>query len=175
VNQIYHNFFYIENIFRNLLINNLVDKNQLKKIRVHYNFLSKYTHTGTENIKIWNDSNNSISGSRYYDEQVYQKLIGLYTIKLFYLYLNIYVNGYKCQNYFQSIKYNQIIKELQSLSNDVWFFDDEPTEFDIKNTEYLKQVRNANDSDPVSDEFIYYNNPLGRMKNLLLYQKQNNG
>jgi hypothetical protein len=170
---IYHNFFYIKNIFRNLLINKLVNDEQLNKIKTHYNFLSKYTHVGMDSVDVWKETNSAYSQYNY-GEEVYEKLISLYVTRFCYLYLKIYVNGYESeQNASRSLKYKQMVHELNILSNDLWFFDNEPTEYDAKNSEYLKQIVRARNSNPDPDQFIYYDNPLERTKNLLNYQKSN--
>jgi hypothetical protein len=164
---LYHNFFYIESIFRNLRLNELIDRNQLERIRVHYNFLSNYVHVSMANLDIWKDVTNH-SNQKSYDDESYDNLIFLYVAKLFHLYVKVYVNGYQneIKNPDTKTKYMQIIDNLESLSKDLWFFDNEPTQYDIQNSDYIKLMRkNIRKAD--SDDIIYYKNPLERMKGIL--------
>ena len=61
---LYHNFFYFDSILENLKLNKLIDKTQENLIRIHYNFLSKYTHTSIDNIEMWRTLNESMSNSQ---------------------------------------------------------------------------------------------------------------
>jgi hypothetical protein len=171
---LYHNFFYIESIFRNLRLNKLIDSEQLNKIRVHYNFLSNYVHVAMANLAIWKDVT-EYSNQKSYEDEIYDKLIFLYVAKLFHLYLKVYVNGYQDENNnpVVSAKYKHITEKLESLSKDLWFFDNEPTEYDVKNSEYLKQIRKTMEK-TIMDDLLYYNDPLERMKMLISYRKQRN-
>lgn len=118
-------------------------------------------------VDIWNEVNTA-HGQYRYGEEVYEKLIALYVTRFSYLYLKIYVNGYKSpQNALRSLKYEQMVQELNLHSNDLWFFDNEPTEYDANNSEYLKQIMRARKCNPDPDQFIYYDNPLERMKPMI--------
>ena len=95
-------------------------------------------------------------------------MIFLYVAKLFHLYVKVYVNGYQneIKNPDTKTKYMQIIDNLESLSKDLWFFDNEPTQYDIQNSDYIKLMRkNIRKAD--SDDIVYYKNPLERMKGIL--------
>ena len=168
---IYHNFFYIDNLLRNLRINKLADKKQIEMIKVHYNFLSKYVHVSMDNLEVWQDVSSSNYNHKKFENEVYHNLIILYVIKLFHLYLSILIRGY---NNFSTVtsrrKYQQIVEDLESSSKDLWFFDSEPTGFDIRNYEHIKQIR-GHKSDTVPNDFYYYQNPLERMRMLLEYYK----
>jgi len=164
---LYHNFFYIESIFRNLRLNELIDSEQLNRIRVHYNFLSSYVHVAMANLAIWKDVT-EYSNQKSYDDEIYDKLIFLYVAKLFHLYLKVYVNGYQHENSNSAVlaKYEENIENLECLSKDLWFFDNEPSEYDIRNSEYLKQISKVMGKASPAD-LVYYDNPLERMKALL--------
>jgi hypothetical protein len=169
---IYNNFFYIDNILRNLRINNLVEERQVQIMKIHYNFLSKYVHVGKDSLKIRKDSGGSYYEQKGFEEEVYRKLIFLYVVKLFYLYLKVFITSYvDDKNKLRALKYIRIINQLESLSKDFWFFDNEPTEYDIKNSEYLKEIRRRMGK-AVTDDIVYYDNPLERMKMLLNYRLQ---
>lgn len=66
---LYNRYFYINNIYRNLKLNNLVDDFQLNIIRVHYNFLSQYVHPSKYSIEIWDDMQNHTHYSSNIDKE----------------------------------------------------------------------------------------------------------
>jgi len=169
---IYNNFFYIDNMLRNLRINNLVNERQLEIIKIHYNFLSKYVHVGMDSLEIWNDSQKSDYERKNYEQVIYRNMIFLYVAKLFHLYLKVFVSSYvNDRNELKAMKYNKIIQDLESLSKDFWFFDNEPTEYDVKNSEYLKEIQKRMGK-TITNNLVYYDNPLERMKMLISYRKQ---
>lgn len=160
--MIYNQFFYIDNIFRNLLINNLVDKEQIHRIRVHYSFLSEYVHASLSNLDIWRNINPfDTSPYHQYPENVLKELIFLYVAKLMELYLKVFISHYKKaatdQSGFNS--YEAIVGNLDSLSEDLWFFESKPTTFDIQYANSINLYSHTEDR-----RVIYYKNPLERLK-----------
>ena len=93
---IYNNFFYINDIIGNLVINKLVYNTNADRIKVYYNFMSKYVHPSKASIEIWLQFNES-SYSNYpkINFVIYRELILLYIGRLMYLYFKTYVNYYK--------------------------------------------------------------------------------
>jgi hypothetical protein len=169
-NIIYNHYFYINNIFKNLLMNKLVDSFQIDIIRIHYNFLSKFVHPSKYGIELWNHVNNrsNDSFSPYRDENV-KELILLYVTKLMQLYIKVFISGYKGTNNKSAYdKYDKIVNELGELSEDFWFFDNEPTEFDKKYSEQRKNFLKRR-SQKVPDKLIYNENPLERLNMLRTY------
>ena len=164
----YHHFFYIDNIFRNLIINNLVTEPQLKIIRVHYNFLSTYVHPGRANIEIWKNLNPSaVEPASRCDDDTFKELIFLYAAKFMHLYIKVFVMHYKSNTTLQSdyLKYEKIINQLDSLSKDLWFFDNKPTQFDREQSNEKKRylaLRNKS----VTSDILYYENPLERLQKM---------
>lgn len=73
--QIYHNYFYIDNIIRNLEICSLIDDFKSGILRVYYNFLSKFVHPTIESINLWKN-HHELNGK--YREEVFIELIILY-------------------------------------------------------------------------------------------------
>jgi hypothetical protein len=168
--MIYHQFINFDNILRNLLLNELIDENQKEMILVHYNFLSSYVHTGKESIELWR---NYSSSDKYpapkIDEGVISELVFLYVAKLMHLYLKTMISHYKIKNpNFDSTKYESLVAELDTFSKDFWFIDNEPSEFDKKNSDYRKSMRDMMAGKKKSDtiETLYYENPLTRLNDM---------
>ena len=160
--MIYNQFFYIESIFRNLLINNLVNKEQIHQIKVHYSFLSEYVHASLSNLEIWRNMNRFDSPPyQQYPENILKELIFLYVAKLMELYLRVYVSHYKrtSKDHSDFVGYEEIIDSLNSMSTVLWFFDSKPTAFDMQ---YFNSVSIY--SRPKINGVFYYENPLERLK-----------
>jgi hypothetical protein len=168
----YNNYFYINNIFKNLSMNKMVDIFQINVIRIHYNFLSKFVHPSKYGIELWNYLNNRSNDSfSPYREENIKELILLYVTKFLQLYIKIFISGYKeTKNKSAYDKYDKIVNELGQLSEDFWFFDNEPTEFDKRYSEQQKEFLSKR-SKKVPDELLYNENPLDRLKMLRLYVK----
>jgi hypothetical protein len=162
--SIYNNFFYVKYLIRNLVINNLVDKTRADKIKVHYNFMSKYVHPSIDSIDIWLQFNESrIANYPKINSNIYRELILLYIGRLMYLYLNTYVKYYKNnENQKECKKYENFIEELNLMSNDLWFFDNEPMQYDIDKSNMQKQIlKQINKS--IFNGIHYPKNPLERL------------
>lgn len=165
--SMYHNFFYIENIIRNLVINNLIDNIKADRIKVHYNFMSRYVHPSFTSIDIWLQFNPSIYANYpKINSDIYKELILLYVGRLMYLYLKTYLNYYKNnKNQNECKKYENLIDELNVISGDLWFFDNEPLQYDIDESKMQKQIlRDIKIS--VSNDIHYPKNPLERLNKM---------
>jgi len=162
--RIYHHYIYIDNVIRNLLINNLINEEEKNKLNIHYNFLSKYVHIGMAGIKVWQSVNASdIPPLHRYDEDIFKELIFMYVAKFMYLYIKVFVTHYKDNsNPLEYDNYNRIIEELHSFSKDLWFFDDKPTSFDIEQSDQRKKYLQARNR-KVPDNVLYCEDPLRRL------------
>jgi hypothetical protein len=74
---------------------------------------------------------------------------------------------YKSNTTLQSdyLKYEKIINQLDSLSKDLWFFDNNPTQFDREQSNEKKRylaLRNKS----VTSDILYYENPLERLQKM---------
>jgi len=63
-----------------------------------------------------------------------------------------------------------MVNELGDLSKDIWFFDNEPTEFDKRYSEQRKDFLKRS-SKKVPEELIYNEDPLIRLNMLRTYGK----
>jgi hypothetical protein len=169
--MIYNQYFYIENIFRNLIRNNLIINDQLAKIKVHYSFLSECVHPGLASLDIWRNINPyDMSPSREYPEEILKELIFLYVAKLMQLYVGVFVKKCRTNNAdLRVLKYENITKKLGELTKELWFFDNEPTTYDIQRSESIKGFRRHKQLTENGDKTVYYDNPAERLRNLRVF------
>jgi hypothetical protein len=118
-------------------------------------------------IDIWLQFNKS-SYPNYskINSDIYRELILLYICRLIYLYLKTYVNHYKNDdNKKDCEKYKNLIEELNRISNDLWFFDNGPLQYDIDKSNIQKQILKQSNR-PVSNDIHYPKNPLERLNQM---------
>jgi hypothetical protein len=116
---IYHNYFYIGNILRNLKMCNLIDDIQQSMIRVHYNFLSKYVHPTIEDIEMRKITNEEGHDSLSKIE-TFEELILLYVAKFLCLYIKAFTMKYKSKSNAEACtKYEKIVGELNNMSGQI--------------------------------------------------------
>jgi hypothetical protein len=162
--QIYHNYFYIDNIIRNLEICNLVDDFNSGVIRIHYSFLSKFVHPSIESVEWQRCQRESNFGK--YGEEAFIELIILYISKLMQLLLSTFLEHYKSNsNTTDYFKYRKLTNELKLLSEKLWFIDDTPTQYDKNAIASYVLVQNSLGR-AVSNGLIYYRNPLSRLQKM---------
>ena len=66
-----------------------------------------------------------------------------------------------------SKKYSIFTRQLEEATIDFWFIFDNPTKFDIYDSEMRKKWLNENQKTKISKDLIlYYTNPLERLTNL---------
>jgi hypothetical protein len=174
--HLYNRFIYIKNIYRNLTLNNLINKFQLYIIRIHYNFLSQYVHPSKYSFELWD----RMHGYREYSsnlsmDQIFKELILLYVIKLIQLYFATYINGYKnTTNHVEYNKFELLVNELREMSKDFWFYDNQPLQFDI---DYSNEIKSSwiLSGRSVPDDLIYNDSPLERLVILRSRYPSNSG
>ena len=174
--HLYNRFIYIDNIYRNLVLNDLINKFQLDIIRIHYNFLSQYVHPSRFSFELWDEIQNPTYSSTNVDkEEIFKELIQLYVIKLIQLYFATFIKGYK--NTTNQVEYNKfelLVNELCKMSKDFWFYDNQPLQFDIDYSNQTKNFRSLSGSSVPAD--LYYNDsPLERLVQLRRRYPSNSG
>jgi hypothetical protein len=129
--------------------------------------MSKCVHQSIASIDIWLQFNKS-SYANYskINSGVYRELILLYIGRLMYLYLKNYVKYYKNNNNQNECeKYENIIEDLNRMSNDLWFFDNEPLQYDIDKSNRQKQIF-IQTKRPVSNDVHYPKNLSERLNQM---------
>jgi len=170
--QIYNQFFYFDNVIRNLKINDLITEIERERILVHYNFLSGFVHPGKYSLEVWNSFSSKLISTPTIEEHIIQKLIFLYVSKLMHLFFKTMIGHYNGKNpHFDGDKYKSSIQDLEKYSEELWFFDNEPTEYDVKASEKRKQAVQTFTGKQGTVDMLYYKNPLTRLENLLKFQQ----
>lgn len=157
----YYNLTFSRTIF-NLLENKLISKPQDDYIKVHYNFLSKFVHPTKDAV----DPNFQSKRYGYPDvgEETIKELILLYLCRIQYLFFRIITGRFKKENKTAKLeKYLSLMERLDSTSSHFWFFDNNPSEFDILISDSKKHLQKISDKTP-TEKVIYYEDPLFRLK-----------
>lgn len=193
--KIYHHVFYIDSIIGNLKDNKLINITQKDRILVHYNFLSSFTHPTKNLINSFGDPRivyakgveEKITISKEhgitkdyiyskYDKKIIEEQILLYMCKLQMLFISLILDFFKplSSNSNWSEKYSVLVKQLDDATKDFWFIFDDPTKFDIDDSELRKTWLNGEQKEKIrKDLVVYYTNPLERLTKFKNWQMQN--
>lgn len=164
---LYHQYFYIDNIVKNLKLNDLLNDEQADRFKVHYNFLSTFVHT--------TKSGNFRRYQKQYPgnlppgevEQAYNELIPSYSCKLESLLLETIANYFTSINSAARLqKYLDQAERLKAAVDDFWFIYNNPTDFDRNASDGLKRLLAQRGHKTIPTETIYYRNPLLRLVRL---------
>lgn len=189
--KIYHHVFYIDSIIKNLKNNHLINDEQKDRIIVHYNFLSSFTHPTKNVISYFGDprvvytkgveekitiGENGITKNYIYskyEKKIIEEQIILYVCKLQMLFISLILDFFESlsSNSDWSKKYSILTRQLEEATRDFWFIFDNPTEFDICDSEMRKTWLNEKQKTIIpKDLVLYYTNPLERLTNLKNWQ-----
>jgi hypothetical protein len=192
--KIYHHVFYIDSIIKNLKNNNLINAEQEDRIRVHYSFLSSFTHPTKNIISYFGDprivytkgveekitiGENGITKNYIYskyEKKIIEEQILLYICKLHMLFISLVIDFFEplSSNSNWSKKYSIFTRQLEEATRDFWFIFDNPTEFDIYDSEMRKTRLNEKQKTKIpKDLILYYTNPLERLTNLKISKFDN--
>lgn len=170
--RLYHHYFYIESIVKNLRLNKLIIPEQDDRIWVHYNFLSMFTHTTNKGmVKLGDPRSLYLQPNRKYDEVV-SELILLYLCALQSMYISTIIRYFKNKSDGEWYRpYEKQIEKLNNATKDFWFILNEPTDFDINESEQKKRWLRGRKMEVNEDLVIYYTDPIERLNKLKLYKK----
>ena len=135
----------------------------MEQILVHYNFFSKFTHVSRDTIDIENYRRTKFNESNQYDK-TYSELIYLYIAKFLYMYINFillnFSNQIRQKELFEFQSLENILKEY---SKELWFFDDDPTPYDIYVSNLRKDLIKIRQKQYDNPHTIYYEDPFERL------------
>lgn len=159
---VYHNFFHIDGILRNLLLCRLVNESRVNMIRIHYNFLSKFVHASMSNLELYQTVRDYSSFQQLRADNI-KELVLLYVTKLVSIYMKEFVTAYKTEsNGHKCIKHERIAQELNALSSQLWLFEENPSPVDTELSNMTKKrlrIRNMT----IPEGIIPWNDPLERL------------
>lgn len=156
-------FFCFHTILENLLLNGLTSNYQREIISIHHHFFSKYIHISMASIDIEIcKRENKIEYIK-----IFYQLIHLYIAKFLQLYMDLILSKFsnrKSQRELVELEgYRQFKKKLNEFSKELWFYDDDPTSFDIQESnakKYLLKMQGEQYDDSIT---FYYENPVERL------------
>ena len=167
---LYHRYFYFGSIIKNLKLNDLVSGEQADRIMVHYNFFSSFLHP---NKRIIRAKTGTFAFSLSGQIEALSELVLLYLCRLQFLYLSKVISHFK--RHYPKGKYEDYEKQAELLdasSNDLWFFDNDPSQYDVQASEtrkwWLKQSGGTVDKDQV----FYYTDPIERMTRFITWKSR---
>jgi len=161
---LYHRYFYFRSILDNLIINNLISKEQADRIIVHYNFFSSFLHPNKRIIR----TDKFTFSSPTNQKEVFSELVLLYLCRLQYLYLIKTIKHFK--RYYPKgrySKYEQQVELLDASSKELWFFDNEPLDYDIKVSDMKKWWLKRSGQNVDENYVFYYTDPVERLKQII--------
>ena len=166
-NELYKKYFRIGSIIENLILNEFVSEKQSDYIKVHYNFLSGYTHPTKERFRFV--TSNIIGPNVKVPDEIVSEQILLYICRFQYHFIKILVK--KFQKYNPKAltgPYEKFIGDADKATAYFWFIDNEPTKYD-KEVSERKKIAAKNMGKNPQDIIIYYENPLERLQSLKHY------
>ncbi len=167
--HLYSQYLYVEKIADNLLLNNLLTKEQLDRFWVHYNFLSSFTHPTRRGVL---DIQSMTYSAEVSDRrnQIHEELL-LHYLAHFEAMLIILVAGFFTETISADLKvYLEQAKKLEDHSKDFWFIYNEPISYDLIRSETSKRYMRMQGT-PVPDGVLYYHDPFERMRNIIWNRK----
>jgi len=165
-NTLYSKYMHIDAIIKNLVLNNLISKTQEDYVRIHYNFLSSYTHPTKEMFQFKRENTAGFITSDI-PEDVIKEQILLYICRLQYHLLKILLERIEKYNPNAKIQdYKDHINILDSITSHFWFIDNNPTKYDITVSEQMKRMAKTFAGKETDEIIMYYENPLQRLCNL---------
>ena len=166
---LYHRYFYFESIIRNLKLNSLISDEQADRIAVHYNFFSSFLHPSKRIIRT-KPGKLAFSLSPHQSE-VLSELVLLYLCRLQFLYLSTIISHFK-KHYPKGkyVKYERQTELLNELSNELWFFDNEPSEYDVEASKMRKWWLRRSNRKVDEERVLYYTDPIERLRQLIMWK-----
>lgn len=157
--SLYKTYLGFENILDATVLNGLVTEDQKTRVKVHYNFLSGFTHLTKMGLDL-TKSYNSRTNAHYLLE-----LNLLYVLRIIRLYLLLLIDFFS--------KTDHKIRDVQKLASYLngmgrkydyfWFIFNKPSEYDSWKYQTAKEYRRKK-GELLDEKIPYYRNPYERLK-----------
>jgi len=169
--MIYNQYFYVPHIERNLKINNLVDDEQQDRFDVHYSFLSMFVHPTKPGIVRREKTTHMLPYTPKVMKFVRRSLILFYVCKLQSMLLQTLVQYFQKINTKKDFKpFEEQVKIRQEATKEFWFIFDEPTEFDLKQSENIRKTVASVGNVKPTEAIVYYRDPSKRLADYLMFK-----
>jgi len=156
---LYRTYLGVENILRAAVLNGLITEEQRDRVRVHYNFLSGFTHLtkkGFDLVKPYELTRN---------EHYLRELNLLYVLRVLRLYLLLLVDffsgtDHKIKDAEKLVSY---LDEIGKKYDYFWFVFNGPSEYDYWNYQTAREYHRRK-GELLDEKIPYYKNPYERLK-----------
>ena len=85
------------------------------------------------------------------------------------LYISVFLTSFRKRNPDNQpslTTYENMTNKLNAVSKELWFFDNEPTTYDIQHSDSVRLLRKHKQLTENNATVIYYDNPAERLRNL---------
>jgi len=168
--RLYNQYMYVDKMANNLLLNHLLTEEQLERFKVHYNFLSSFTHPTRRGLLGGITSAVYCEDIRYRKNEVDEELVLDYLAHFEAMTIRLLAQYFTDRLSADLSSYVDQATKLEDDARDFWFIYNEPTEFDVKRSEtekaYMTMQKLA-----VPDKVLYYADPLERTEKIARYRK----
>lgn len=158
--SLYKTYFGFRNLVRAAVLNGILTDEQQVRIRVHYNFLSAFTHLTKMGFGL------SMPYERWKHNHYLLELNLLYILRLLRLYLRLLIEFFsKTQHSIKDVA--ELGKNLDTVGNRYnyfWFIHNDPTEYDYWNYQTIKAYRARRKREELKGKIPYYKNPYHRLR-----------
>jgi hypothetical protein len=167
--RLYSQYLYVEKIADNLLLNNLLTKEQLDRFWVHYNFLSSFTHPTRRGVMDIQSMTYSAEANQRRND-IHEELLLHYLAHLEAMLIRL-VGGFFADIISADLKiYLVQAEKLESHSKNFWFICNEPTSYDLMQSDTSKRYMTIQGMQ-VPHGVLYYRDPVERMRNIIWNRK----
>lgn len=167
--HLHSQFLYIDRIEDNLKRNDLLTEEQSDRFRVHYNFLSSFTHPTRRGVRV-TDSKRLSSGRS--TKEAVERVILSYAAHFEAMLIRLMVDYFKRENPVVDFSvYLECAAELENGANSFWFIYNQPVPADIEASEARKKGMKTEGVD-IPEGVLYYSDPILRMEGIIQREKQ---
>jgi hypothetical protein len=156
---IYNMYLGFENVLNACILNGFINKEQKNRVKVHYNFLSSFTHLTKKCFDFTNSF--ELRRNRHY----LIELNLLYILRILRLYLLLMIDFFSNTNH-KICDIKRFLNHIDKIGNKYdyfWFIFNQPTEYDFWRYQTSKEFH-AKRGEFLDEMVPYYKDPLERLK-----------
>lgn len=158
--SLYKAYFGFENLVKAAVLNDIITEKQVERVRVHYNFLSAFTHLTNMGFRIAHSY--ETSANKHY----LVELNLLYVLSILRYHILLLIDFFqKTEHTIKEVdQIMQLLSEQEQRYNYFWFIFNEPSEYDYFNYQTIRKYRQLTKGEKLDEEIPYYKNPYQRLK-----------